>query len=112
MAHMHFRCTTYKSGGSIASKRLEYITRQPVGELTAAERQLRYVQDDREDLVFTQSRNLPAWAKDNPHVFFQAAEKHEGVGWVAFEEWKISLPQSFTHQQNRKLTQALIRAIA
>jgi hypothetical protein len=112
MAHLHFRCTTYKSGGSSATQLLEYITRQPAQELTAAERQIRYTQDDRDDLVFTATRNLPAWSGDKPQVFFQAAEKYEGVGWVAFEEWKVSLPHELTQDQNRALTGELIDAIA
>jgi hypothetical protein len=112
MAHLHFRCTTYKSGGSAASTRLEYITRQPAQELTASEQQIRYSQDDREDLVFSHSRNLPAWSGNNPHVFFRSAEKYEGVGWVAFEEWKVSLPHELTHDQHRALTEELVGAIA
>src|SRR5262249_28716585 len=51
IAHLHFKRTVYKSGGGKASQRLEYITRQPERTLTAAERQLRYVREGREDLV-------------------------------------------------------------
>jgi hypothetical protein len=112
MAHLHFKRTVYRSGGSVASKRLEYITRQPGRQLSAAERQLRYIRDDREDLVYERSRNLPAWAGNDPHTYFQAAEQYEGVGRVAFEEWKITLPHEFTHRENMALTRALVDAIA
>ena len=82
MAHLHFRRTVYKSGGAQATQRLEYITRQPAHELNAAARQLRYIRDGREDLVYERSRNLPAWAHDNPHVYFQAAERTRAqIGW-------------------------------
>ena len=43
MAHLHFKRTVYRSGGGTASKRLEYITRQPERDLVAADRQLRYL---------------------------------------------------------------------
>jgi hypothetical protein len=112
MAHLHFKRTVYRSGGSSARQRLEYITRQPARTVGAAERQLRYVREDREDLVFERSRNLPAWAGDNPHGYFQAAERYEGTNRVAFEEWKISLPQELSHRQNLDLTKDLVDAIA
>jgi len=86
MAHLHFKRTPYRSGGGKASQRIEYITRQPERELSAAERQLRYVREGREDLVYERSRNLPDWAEDNPHTYFRAAERYEGKNRVAFEE--------------------------
>jgi hypothetical protein len=113
MAHLHFRRTVYRSGGGKASQRLEYITRQPERDLTAADRQLRYVtREDREDLVYARSRNLPAWAEGNPHTYFRAAERHERVNGVAFEEWKVTLPQELTHAQNMDLMRDLVEAIA
>ncbi len=99
MAHLHFRQTTYKSGGTAATGRVAYITRQPVHDLSRGEQQLRYIQEGREDLVYTQSRNLPPWA-DTPHTYFQAAERHEGKNRVAFTELKISLPVELTRRQN------------
>ena len=33
MAHLHYKRTVYRSGGGTASKRLEYITRQPERDL-------------------------------------------------------------------------------
>src|SRR5882724_11580910 len=112
MAHLHCKRTAYKSGGAAASQRVAYITRQPVQALSRAEQQLQYIRDDREDLVYTNHRNLPAWSRDNPHTYFQAAERHEGKGRVAFEEWKISLPQELSHRENMAMTRDLVRAIA
>ena len=112
MAHLHFKRTVYKSGGAAATARLEYITRQPAQVLSAADRQLRYVREGREDLLYERSRNLPVWAQDNPHNYFQAAERYERAGGVAFEEWKISLPQELSHRQNMDLMHDLVDAIA
>ena len=112
MAHLHFKRTVYRSGGGTASKRLEYITRQPEHELVRSDRQLRYVREDREDLVYERSRNLPAWAEGNPHTYFRAAERYEGANRVAFEEWKVTLPHELTHAQNMVLMRDLVDAIA
>ena len=112
MAHLHFKRTVYRSGGGTATKRLEYITRQPERDLVAADRQLRYLREDREDLVYERSRNLPIWAEGNPHTYFRAAERYERVNGVAFEEWKVTLPQELSHRQNLALTRDLVDAIA
>jgi hypothetical protein len=58
------------------------------------------------------TRNLPAWAEGNPHTYFQAAERYEGKNRVAFEEWKITLPQELSREQNLALTEDLIDMIA
>jgi len=125
MAHLHFRRTVYKSGGQHAAKRVSYITREPVRDQTAAERHLRYVsRGDREDLVSTHSRNLPTWAKEDPHRYFRAAEQyerapiaepkagHKDYRGVAFEEWKITLPRELTTRQNMALMRDLVDVIA
>jgi hypothetical protein len=50
--------------------------------------------------------------KIHPHTNFQEAERHEGKGRVAFEEWKISLPQELSHRENMAMTRDLVDAIA
>jgi hypothetical protein len=80
--------------------------------LTAADRQLRYVREGREDLVYERSRNLPAWAEHNPHTYFRAAEQYERKNGVAFEEWKVTLPHELSHRQNLALTRDLVETIA
>jgi hypothetical protein len=112
----------YRSGGKQAADRLEYITRQSAqtskgvetsqSSEMAAERQLRYVREGREDLVYERSRNLPAWARDNPHTYFRAAETYERAGGVAFEEWKVTLPQELSSRQNMDLMRDLVTTIA
>ena len=77
MAHLHFKRTVYKSGGKQASAKVRYITRETEQEpASLAELQLRYVsRAGREDLRFTRSRNLPAWAQGSAHTYFRAAER-------------------------------------
>jgi len=112
MAHLHFRRTVYKSGGSKAKARVEYMTRESARDRRAA-RQLRYIgRADREDLVYTQSRNLPAWAAGNALTYFRAAEQYERALGNAFEEWKITLPQELSPRQNMALMRDLVETIA
>jgi hypothetical protein len=113
MAIMRFRRTVYKSGGKQAGEKVRYITRGTEHEPKAAERQVRYISTEgREDLVYTRSRNLPSWAKGNPHTYFRAAEVYEWAGGNAFEEWKIALPQELSSQQNMDCMRDLVRMIA
>lgn len=113
MAHIHFRRTVYKSGGSKARDRVDYITRQERPEESRAERQLRYIkQPGREDLVYTRTRNLPDWAAGNPTTYFQAAEQYERANGISFEEWKITLPVELSQGENMALMRDLVDTIA
>jgi hypothetical protein len=121
MAHLHFRRTVYKSGGKQASARVRYITRETEQEpASQADRRLRYIaREGREDLQYTRTRNLPAWAQGSAHAYFRAAEQYERAPnaeeryrGVAFEEWKITLPQALTASQNMALMRDLVRTIA
>jgi hypothetical protein len=114
LAHLHFRRTVHKSGGRQASARVRYITREAQREpASLAERQLRYVSHEgREDLVYTRSRNVPNWAQGSPHAYFRAAEQYEWANGIAFEEWKITLPQELSPRQNMDLMRDLVDTIA
>ncbi|HSX78324.1 MAG TPA: MobA/MobL family protein [Candidatus Saccharimonadia bacterium] len=119
MAHLHFRRTVYKAGGGKAADRIEYITGRQLTEQSAFDRQQHYISKGREDLVAEGTRNLPAWAEGNPHTYFRAAEQYERGSannvqrrGVAFEEWKITLPQELTHDQNQALIDDLLDTIA
>jgi MobA/MobL family len=106
MPHLHFRRTVYKSGGTAAVARVDYITR--------ADAQVTYITGQREDLVASGTRNLPVWAPDAV-TYFAAAEQYEGGGakrrYNAFEEWKITLPQELTREQNLVLIDDLLACI-
>src|SRR5215471_3659013 len=114
MAHLHFKRTVYKSGGRKAAERVTYMTRDGAREpQSVAERHMRYIaREDREDLVYTRSRNLPAWAAGSPQTYFRAAEQYEWARGNAFEEWKITLPQELSPGQNMHLMRDLVEVIA
>src|SRR5437763_1959270 len=82
MAHLHFKRTVYKSGGTQAKARITYITRETPQDLRST-RHVRYIgRPDREDLVYTNSRNLPPWADGNSERYFRAAEQYERANGI------------------------------
>ena len=119
MAHVALMRTVYKSGGRAARGRIQYITRDLAQAQTPAERQLRYLREGREDLVYTNTRNLPGWAQGDACRYFQEAEHSERAPGAeeryrgrAFEEWKILLPNTLGHGANMALMRDLIDVIA
>ena len=94
-----------RSGSSISPGNPSGICRRPTASCAIS-------WNDREDLIYERSRNLPGWADGNPHTYFRAAERYERVNGVAFEEWKVTLPQELLHRQNLALTRDLVDAIA
>src|SRR5215471_4945390 len=119
MAHVALMRTAYKSGGHAAQERVQYITRDLSHAHTPAERQLRYLREGREDLVYTNTRNLPPWADGDPCRYFQEAERSERAPLaakryrgVAFEEWKMLLPNTLDHRANMDLMRDLVEVIA
>ena len=122
MAILHVSRTVHTSSSRKAGNaqaRIVYITRQSARTYDPSTRQLRYIAGDREDLVYTNQRNFPQWAKDNPHVFFRAAETYEGGKQathtngqrIMWEEWKVTLPRELSHAENMKLTRDIIDAM-
>lgn len=112
MAHMHFRRTVYDVSTGGSRKRILYITRDQGMSVSHSARQLAYTQrESREDLVLTETRNLPRWAA-NGVAFFEAAEKYERANGVAFEEWKVTLPKELSVEANVALTADIIDAVA
>jgi MobA/MobL family len=124
VAHLHFRRTPYYTGGGNAVARITYITGEHVPRQSRAEQLEEYVtRPDREDIVYAGTRNLPAWAQGKSHTYFTAAEQYERKGRVhtdgtvsrpgiAFEEWKLTLPQELSVAQNTALMHDLVEAIA
>jgi hypothetical protein len=98
---------------------VQYLTRDLTRAHTPAERQWRYRREGREDLVYTNTRNLPPWADGDPCRYFQEAERSERAPraaaryrGVAFEEWKILLPNTLDHRANMDLMRDLVEVIA
>src|SRR5262249_52194650 len=115
MAIAGFTRTTYKSGGSYATGRVQYITRQGPYQSQAEARVLHQgLEADgaqvREDLVWWNHHNLPQWAQDDPVRFFRAAEQHERAGGVAYTEWRFALPRELSKREQLAAARAFLQA--
>jgi MobA/MobL family len=103
----------YKSGGALATGRVQYLTRTSPYQSPAEARVQHQGRQagtglEREDLVYWRTRNLPTWANDDPVQFFSAAEVHERIGGVAYTEWRFSLPRELTRRQQMAAARAML----
>lgn len=96
MASFHHCIKSGKKG--TAANHAAYITRQG-----------KYNQ--REDLVATGHGNMPAWADDNPWVFWKAGDKHERANGAVYREHEVALPSELTLEQNLDLVKDIIANI-
>ena len=53
--------------------------------------------------------NMPEWAKDNPKLFWQEADKHERENGRVYKEHIIALPRELNEQQRLELVQDWIK---
>lgn len=97
MAIYHFTATTgTRSGGQSARAKFDYMHR--LGDYEK--------KGDR--LLFSQSSNMPSWAKADARAYWQAADEHERANGRLFKHIEASLPIELTLEQNI----ALVRKFA
>lgn len=58
-----------------------------------------------EKLEATESGNMPKWAKDNPNLFWEAADLYERKNGYVYREHEIALPRELNPQQRVELVQ-------
>ncbi len=93
-----FHCAVKYGNTGNAALHAEYILRE--GRYFYGEK--------REELVYKEYGNLPAWAKDNPVLFWNMADKHERSNGRAYFEFEVALPSELTHEQNIALVHELV----
>lgn len=54
----------------------------------------------KEEVIFTQSRNLPKWAENNPEYLWQMSDECERKNGSTYREYQICLPRELTLEQN------------
>lgn len=77
----------------------------------SAESHLEYVQRQKafsnneqyEDFVCSENKNMPEWAKENPNYFWECSEKYERANGRTYTEFLISLPYELSDEDNKKL---------
>ncbi|WP_336879769.1 MobA/MobL family protein, partial [Providencia rettgeri] len=62
----------------------------------------------RGDLVHVEHGNMPAWAKEEPQHFWQAADKFERKNGSAYREFEIALPRELNNEQQIGLVREFV----
>ena len=99
MAHMYWGITSGKAG--YGGDRSDYICR--LGKYSGVKK--------REDLIYSESGNLPEWAKGDARAFWHAGDKYERKNGNSFRNIKLALPHELSNETNIKLTKEYIEKI-
>jgi len=100
MATTTFIRTIHKQCGSTTAsvQRVLYIAREgqyaPLDYITGARNP-----QGRDDLIYTESVNLPAWAQGSAARFFAVAAERERANGIVSTEWKFALPRELSRAQ-------------
>jgi hypothetical protein len=76
-----------------AEEHLKYIERKE-----AFSRKVEY-----EDLVYSEDRNMPKWAKENSNIFWKSSEIYERANGRTYSEFLIALPYELNNEENKEL---------
>ena len=88
-----------RAGGQSARAKNEYI-----------EREGRYA-DDREEREHVEHGHMPAWAQDDPHAYWQAADAHERANGRLYSEVQFALPRELDARGRRALAGAFAERV-
>ena len=61
-----------------------------------------------EDLVCSESGNMPEWAQDNPKEFWRAAEDFERANGRVYREIEVAIPNELTQDQQKELVKEFV----
>ncbi len=89
-----------KSGGQSATAKAEYICREG-----------KYATKDKDHVLFVCSGNMPSWAADTPHNYWQAADKYERANAALYRQVEFALPIELTDKQHIELAQEFSKDI-
>ena len=76
-----------RAGGQSAGAKADYIEREGNYE------------KDREELEHKEHGNMPEWAKDDPHSYWEAADDHERANGRLYREVQFALPKELNEEQ-------------
>ena len=75
-----------RAGGQSAGAKADYIEREGNYE------------KDREELEHKEHGNMPEWAKDDPHSYWEAADEHERANGRLYREIQFALPKELNEE--------------
>ena len=100
MAVYHLKvCFGSRSSGQSACAKNEYI-----------EREGRYAADS-EEREHVKHGHMPAWAQDDPHAYWQAADAHERANGRLYSEVQFALPRELDASGRRELAGAFAERV-
>ena len=88
-----------RAGGQSARAKNEYI-----------EREGRYAADG-EEREHVEHGHMPAWAQDDPHAYWQAADEHERANGRLYSEVQFALPRELDAGGRRELAGAFAERV-
>ena len=88
-----------RASGQSARAKNEYI-----------EREGRYAEDG-EELEHVEHGHMPAWAQDDPHAYWQAADAHERANGRLYSEVQFALPRELDASGRRALAGAFAERV-
>ena len=95
MAIYHLNVKTgSRDGGQSARARAQYIVREVKDDT------------DRDELVHSESGNMPEWAEDNPRAYWEAADAHERANGRLCREVEFALPRELNEAEQRTLARS------
>ena len=103
--HLNARVGSRSSGQSAAAK-FAYICRE--GRYADGKK----TRVDKEELVHTESGNMPAWAEKNPALYWQSADLYERANGRLFQQVEIALPVELSEQARIQLAQEFALALS
>ena len=92
--HLHVRPGS-RAKGAFAANAFDYITRTG-----------KYDEPGRDPAVYTESGHMPAWAEDDPRVFWDAADLFERANGRLYVSVHFDLPRGLTENDRGELARA------
>ena len=95
--HLSFRSGSRATGVSAASA-FDYIAREG-----------RFDDPELDRAVYTESANMPSWAEDDPHAYWDAADLHERANGRLFVGGDFALPRGLELEDQIDVARTLVR---
>ncbi|SAL06690.1 exonuclease V subunit alpha [Caballeronia calidae] len=88
----------------MGAKHARYVQRE--GHYAYISREGKF--QERGDLALTESGNMPAWARNNPNAFWEAADLYERANGRIYTEIEVSIPRELSDDQRVELIREFV----
>jgi hypothetical protein len=97
--HLSFRSGS-RAGGACARAAHAYLTRSD-----------EYEDEERDPVVFTESEQMPSWAKDNPREYWDAADLYERANGRLYVSADLALPRDLSEEDQVAVARSFAREL-